>query len=292
MALSGIAVQRADDGYSRRGNVGGLLLLNVTCRCTQKELKRKRVVEERNKSREEEAQRLRKLEEEQAILEEKEREQMRREMEKMDGLEKEKIRRLEDQQRRLTEAMQRAEEERERRVLEETHRLAREEEERQKKRCRQAMRKETEAALMRQNRWYFEGGGTDWQEDRRRSAGKLSSDKDPSHEVASGELTQFSGVAPINPADQQDATDIDPSLPSGRMCSQRQTTKSSMNSQTTSTAAKSGRLAKRHQKKSTCKPEVVITPDVPRPDHLSAAEVAEDLVTSVLTTMETQVAEN
>ena len=261
------------------------------CRYMQKELKRKRVAEERKRSREEEAGRLRKLEEERMIMEEKERERMRHEEEKMDELEREKNRRVEEQQRRLAEAMQRAREERARKLEEETELLGREEEEREKKRCREMMEKETEAALKNRNRWYYEGGNTDWQEDRRLSAGKLA-DKDPGQQMT---LSRFSKLPPLNPADQKDATDMVPiSLRSECPSSLRQTPNSDK-SRTTSRDAKPGGLLKRRQKsaakKFTCKTELAAAADDHGPDHVSA-EVTEILDMGVPTTMKSEAAEN
>jgi len=238
----------------------------------QKESKRKREAAEKKRRREAAAERLQ-------MLEEEERDRMRGEVEKMEEMEREKNRQVEEQQRQLAEAMQRGKDEQERKLQEETERLAREDEERRKKRYRKVVEKETETLLKSQNRWYYEGGNSDWQEGRRRSAGKLTNRE----QTACAELPHFSKVPPLNTADQQDI-DTDAQV---RDAEPNETSKS-VQSQQKLPGAKPGRRSKRRAKspgkKSTSESEVTAVVDDPRSDCV-LPEVVEDLVTGVATSI-------
>jgi len=247
----------------------------------QKELKWKREAAEKKRRREAEEERLRKLEEQRLMLEEKERDRMRCEMEKMEKMEMEKNSQAEEQQRRLAEAMQRAKDEQERKLQEETERLALDEEERRKKRYRKVVKKETEALLKSQNRWYYEGGKGDWQ-GRRRSASKVIERE----QIACGELPHFSKVAlpPLNTTVQQDV-DTDAQVHDDHSPSK---TSKNVNSQQTFPGAKPGRRLKRPAKspvkKSTeTESEVTAALDDPRPDCV-LRDVAKDLDAGVTMT--------
>ena len=150
---------------------------------------KKREAAERKSRRPEEAERLRKLEENRAVLEEEERERARREVEKIEEMEREKRRRAAEQQLRLADAMEREEKERERRAEQEAERVADEEDERRKKRCRQAM----DAMWRTEKRWYYEGGDID-----------LLEDDDLSREEAvCDELPDFDEVPALDTTDQE-----------------------------------------------------------------------------------------
>jgi len=156
----------------------------------QKELKSKRETAERRSQRDAEAKRLRKLDEERLMLEEQEQERMRCEVEKMKELEREQNRQTEEEQRRVAEATERAKDERERELEAKRERLTRDEDEKRKQRYRKVAVKETEDLLKSQNRWYYEGSGVDWNDDRRR----LADETDP---TSPGEWSHYSKLPPI-----------------------------------------------------------------------------------------------
>lgn len=245
----------------------------------QKEVKRKHEAVERKRRCEEKADRLRKLEEQRVLMEEKEREQMRREVEKMEEMEREKKRQAGEQQRRLAEAMRRDEEEWERELQQETKQLSREEYERQKKLYRRAVEKETEAMLKNENRWYYEGGNVDWQEDRRRSAGKIT-DRDLGLQTARSECK----VPSLSTSDQQEGTyDAEVSLrPERSLISCRETPQSPrrVKSQKTFPGTKRPkRRPKSPAKKPTSKPEAEVTTAADEPGSGShiVAEVEKNM---------------
>ena len=257
------------------------------CRCIQKESKRKHEAEERKRRREGEMERLRKLEEERLSLEEMEREQMRREVEKIEKMEREKRSQVEKQQRRLAEGMQRAKEEQEKTLQEETERLAREDEERQKERYRKVVEKE--ALLKNQNRWYYEGANTDWQEDQR-TAGELTSH-------FNNKVPPVSSTVPRDVIDRQ-LYDMEPSLWSECLPSCSITPKSSCSVESGKTFPDSkpaGRRSKRRPKcpakKSASKNEAAAASDEPRSDYVFP-EVGENLdMGAIPTTVTTEPAE-